>query len=333
MAKLKITFDERKFKRELEKQLKKEVNRISGQIDADQMKINDSGEFTMLNKMQEDMLKTILECYDGNESLEVNGSYQVFPKYMKLSIKEAMMQLKSRGLIASFNIFLNGWSIFLTPNGISYFEDKEERERKDMSLFVKLPSNSRQLLQEIVDADNPVELLQEKFNQASSNKEDELLRSLLRELSGYGFIVVQWASNVPYNVQINNSARTYEEKEKEYEKQTSSSSSTIYNDHSINISGGGIVTTGSVINSTLTIDNSVQSINAKIEERGGDDKEELRQLLADTQELIENIKDSRYITKNRNFFSRLSNHLEKHGWFYAEIINLIGTATLMTIGS
>ncbi len=155
----------------------------------------------------------------------------------------------------------------------------------------------------------------------------------MRELSGYGFIVVQWASNVPYNVQINNSARTYEEKEKEYEKQTSSSSSTIYNDHSINISGGGIVTTGSVINSTLTIDNSVQSINAKIEERGGDDKEELRQLLADTQELIENIKDSRYITKNRNFFSRLSNHLEKHGWFYAEIINLIGTATLMTIGS
>ncbi len=130
MAKLKITFDERKFKRELEKQLKKEVNRISSQIDADQMKINDSGEFTMLNKMQEDMLKTILECYDGNESLEVNGSYQVFPKYMKLSIKEAMMQLKSRGLIASFNNFLNGWSIFLTPNGIHTLKTKKKEREK-----------------------------------------------------------------------------------------------------------------------------------------------------------------------------------------------------------
>ena len=83
--------------------------------------------------------------------------------------------------------------------------------------FYKLPSNSKALLDEIVNSNNPTELLCEKFKIAS-HQEDEVLRGIIRELSEQGYIkVTLWADNLPYHVVVNNSARTYNEKLKEYE--------------------------------------------------------------------------------------------------------------------
>lgn len=104
---------------------------------------------------------------------------------------------------------------------------------------------------------------------------------------------------------------------------------------SINI--GSIVTTGSnlilgdVVNSNLLIDNSIQKIENEIDQKGGDDSENLKKLLDEIKELIENIQESRHIPKNKSLFERLSNHLEKHGWFYGEVIGLIGTATMQML--
>lgn len=82
--------------------------------------------------------------------------------------------------------------------------------------FVKLPSNSKKLLDEILEANNPAEMLCEKF-QGISSKEDDMLRAIIRELVQYDFIKVLWADNVPYHVVINNSARTYNEQLCNYE--------------------------------------------------------------------------------------------------------------------
>ena len=104
---------------------------------------------------------------------------------------------------------------------------------------------------------------------------------------------------------------------------------------SINI--GSIVATGSnlilgdLINSSLSIDNSIQRIEQEIGEKGGDDSEELRALLDEVKELIENIQESRHVPKNKGLFSKLSNHLEKHGWFYGEVIGLLGAAALQML--
>ena len=83
--------------------------------------------------------------------------------------------------------------------------------------FKKLPSNSKEILDEILQSDNPAQMLCERFESAS-RKEDEELRGILKELREEGFVNVNWASNKPYLVNISNSARTYNERLAEYEK-------------------------------------------------------------------------------------------------------------------
>lgn len=82
--------------------------------------------------------------------------------------------------------------------------------------FSRLPSNSEQLLVELVRAENPTQVLLNRFGQASQ-KEDDELRSILRELRQYGYLDIKWADNVPYFVTLNNSARTYNEELTKFE--------------------------------------------------------------------------------------------------------------------
>lgn len=65
--------------------------------------------------------------------------------------------------------------------------------------FKKLPSNSEKLLREIVCADNPVQVLCARFENAS-RKEDTELRGIIRELHQEGYIDVMWADNVPISL-------------------------------------------------------------------------------------------------------------------------------------
>lgn len=82
----------------------------------------------------------------------------------------------------------------------------------------RLPSNSRQILDEIVHAENPVQMLCDRFEHASE-KEDDELRGIIKELRQKGYIDVKWADNVPYYVTINNSARTYNEQLAHFESE------------------------------------------------------------------------------------------------------------------
>lgn len=115
--------------------------------------------------------------------------------------------------------------------------------------FRKLPTNSKKLLDEIIQSENPVQMLCERFERASK-VEDEELRGILRELRAEGFINTKWADNKPYHITINNSARTYNEQLEEYEKM--SQSKAVYyigavNDKSITIGDGNKIS-----NSKLT---------------------------------------------------------------------------------
>lgn len=83
-------------------------------------------------------------------------------------------------------------------------------------MFEKLPSNSKQLLDDILQADNPSEFLHKYYVDAQS-KEKDVVMGIIRELIEKRFIDVKWADNAPYYVTIHNSARTYEELLKERE--------------------------------------------------------------------------------------------------------------------
>lgn len=98
-----------------------------------------------------------------------------------------------------------------------FFERAEQRKDTTSMGFNKLPSNSEQLLRELLESSNPTEYLAGRFKNALDNEDGEL-RGIIRELKSEGYIDVIWADNLPYHVTLNNSARTYHERLAEYEK-------------------------------------------------------------------------------------------------------------------
>ncbi len=116
--------------------------------------------------------------------------------------------------------------------------------------FNKLSINSKKLLDEIVKAENPTQLLCERFEDSSS-KENEELRSLIKELSHSKYIEIpMWADNKPYHVVVNNSARTYDEQLAEYEEEKRTQRGTTYigtvNDHSVRIGSGNKISNSNI---------------------------------------------------------------------------------------
>ena len=71
-----------------------------------------------------------------------------------------------------------------------------------------------------------------------------------------------------------------------------------------------------------SIDNSQKVIYEKIEELGGEDKEELKDILNEIVKLLEKMADEKTIPNNVNIFKRVLNHMDKHGWFYSDILSL-----------
>lgn len=123
--------------------------------------------------------------------------------------------------------------------------------------FNKLPSNTKQLLDEIVNAENPTKYLSDRFDAATA-KEDDELRSFLRELKDGGYITIpMWSGNKPYHVIINNSARTYNERLAEYEAEKITAQNITYNitDKSVTIGNGnnfkGSTIAGEINNSSI----------------------------------------------------------------------------------
>lgn len=82
--------------------------------------------FHLLEVSSEETLDKILHCYDGNENLRVSGEYDIFPEYIRQSLRLEFEILRMCGIIASPQLFLSGeWQLYLTPQGKRYFEDKE----------------------------------------------------------------------------------------------------------------------------------------------------------------------------------------------------------------
>lgn len=195
--------------------------------------------------------------------------------------------------------------------------------------FQKLTSASKQLLDQIVQTDNPADMLCRKF-EGITYKEEDALRATIGELCQLGYINVLWADDLPYYVTINNSARTYNERLAEYEEEKAKANQQYVFSGSFNNNGNMVF--GSISGSTLSVDNSIHKLERDIDELGGDDKEELHELLDEVKELIENIESSRSIPKQKRLFQRLNDHVVRHGWFYGGVIQLLGTAVMKCLG-
>ena len=80
-------------------------------------------------------------------------------------------------------------------------------------MFNKLPSNSEKLLLELVQAESASQVLQAKYEGITHKERD----GMVRELISLGYISAKWADNIPYIVNLSNSARTYYEQLEAFE--------------------------------------------------------------------------------------------------------------------
>lgn len=328
MAKFEIKFDIKK----LEKELNKQVNEIVRKKQKEMLIQHNKERLSMnlLSKNAETMLTVFLNKYNEKKDYTINGNMSEFPDYMRFSIKETMEDLKLYGYISNYNNFIDGgWFVTLTPESLQYFEKKGCR----VELFEELADSEKDLLKEIIELENSGGNISEFLEEKVNNDEKDIVRGIVGELDSNGLIRVSWASNTVYNAILTQAGRTYFEREKKYNEKLSRLSSNTYNINHLNATNSNVVM-GDVINSILNVDNSISRIEQEIEEKcnSEDDKRALHELLEETKEIIENMKDSKHIDKRKSFFQKLTDHFDNHGWFYAEVVNLLGQTVLNLLG-
>jgi len=283
-----------------------------------------------LDKMSEEALKIIIAKYDGNPSCFVEGNGDVFPDYMRLSIKNIINTLENKNLITSGKNYLRGsWSAILTPDGLSYFEQKTMEERRVNNMFDRLPSNERDELRKILDSENPVEMLQKRFENISF-KEEGILRGILASLCNAQLIDIFWADDVPQELTITNWGRTYFEREEYNEENSKNVSFPRISIGTINASDSNFIF-GDNVNSAINLERSIGKIETKIDQEGGDEKEDMKAILQEMRNIIDEITLTGTIPQNTGWTEKIGNHLHKHEWFYGAVISLLGKAVLQKI--
>ena len=329
MSNFKIKIDMKKFEKDLNKQLEKIVYEQQKEFMLKNKIEKGDNEMTILPQKEEELLQIILNKYDGNEEMNVNGNSTELPKNMRFGLKDIFNTLKLYNYIAEWNFYIGGeWFVVLNQEGIDYFGKKGMRQE----LFEELADNEKKLLKEIVETEanggNISELLANKVDL----DEKDIVRGIIGSLRKNGLLNVSWASDTVYNASLTNPGRTYFEREAKYLKRMESNKNNIYNFGDISIDRGNFVA-GDVVNSVLNVDSHIAQIEKDITDKAEDnDKEKLKEILEEAKEIMENINNNGIIEKRKGFFKKLTEHATKYGWFYAEIVNLIGTAVLTKIG-
>lgn len=328
MSKIEIKFDTKKFEKELNKKVNELVKNKQRELAVRKNKENSN--MILLSKNAETMLRVFLKEYEKTRDYEISGSTSQFPNYINYSLHKTLDELEICGYISTKILSINGgWSVVLTPEAIDYFEKKGSRSE----LFEELVESERDLLQELIkneiDDGNMTEYVQGRLEDDSK----DIFRGILEKLYSNGLVSFLLEDDTAYDVQLTQAGRTFFEREKRYNEKIKALANTIYNIKNIQANQSNLVL-GDVVNSTLNIDNTISQIEKKIDEecKTEDEKTELKALLIETQEIIESIKESRHIEKRKSFMERISKHLEKHGWFYGEIVGLLGQAMLTMLG-
>lgn len=319
----------KKFEKDLNKQLEKIVYEQQKELILKNKIEKGDNEMTILPQKEEELLQIILNKYDGNEEMNVNGNSTELPKNMRFGLKDIFNTLKIYNYIAEWNFYIGGeWFVVLNQEGIDYFEKKGMRQE----LFEELAENERKLLKEIIEADEKNENINQLIEDKLKDDKKNIIKEIIHGLDSNGLVNVFWADNIPYRVSLTNPGRTYFEREAKYLKRMESNKNNIYNFGDISIDRGNFVA-GDVVNSVLNVDSHITQIEKDIADKVEDnDKEKLKEILEEAKEIMENINNNGIIEKRKGFFRKLTEHATKYGWFYAEIVNLIGTAVLTKIG-
>lgn len=270
-----------------------------------------------MNNNEEVVLDVLLNKYDNNYDVVVNCNE--FPDYMKFSIKNYMNNLKYYGLISMCDFFIDGTCyITLTPDALQYYNKKGSR----LELFNELTDDEKELLSELINISN--QDISNFLNSKLDDDNDNYYRGVIGNLKSNGLISLFWVDNKVYNALLTQNGKTYFEREKKYMDRLNKGL----------VINNGTVFMGDVINSTVNINNTFDKIEREINEKCQDEteREELKELLSEAKEIIDNYKNTNVIGQRKSFFKKMTKHLDMHGWFYAEIVSLFGQFVLSVLG-
>lgn len=286
-----------------------------------------------LSKFEEEALRIWVDEYQKSsmENYELKLNLSLLPEYIKNQNKTIFSNLNKTGLITVEILNLSGsYVVKLTPEALEYFDEQDAYVLANMP--DALPKNAEILLNEILTSKLPKLDIEEKYHLMCKKgvDADEIL-GILAQLKEKGFIDYGLGGNYElYALKIKNEGKTYFERRKSFlnnmQQQTTTTAASVYN-----ITGSNVVF-GNAINSTMSIDNSIHEIEKLIDEQGGKEASELKELLAEVKDVIDNMKDAGKVIKNTGLFKRLNQHIQNHGWFYGAVIQLLGQAALMVMG-
>ena len=109
------------------------------------------GDMRIMDEAAEEIFQIILKQFDGNDQRYVQGNETLFPSSYRGSVLTEFEKLKQYGVISNYRPWIGGaWEISLSPQGIHYFEKKEEalsqanstmqvaerRTRKEYEVFI-----------------------------------------------------------------------------------------------------------------------------------------------------------------------------------------------------
>ena len=82
----------------------------------------------ILDANAEELLRIVLDNYDGNESNRVHGNPNDLPENLYHSLSLELEKLLMYGVVSRAQNYISFWEVYLSNQGKSYFESKEKAE-------------------------------------------------------------------------------------------------------------------------------------------------------------------------------------------------------------
>ena len=248
---------------------------------------------TVLSKAEESVLRAILAHYVRNDKNFFRTKYDIFPEYILNNLGQYLESLKSRSLIASYNQMLEIIEMYLTPDGIDYFVNKKKQ------IF---PTNSMELLHQLLDQDNPEGYMQYLFEDLDY-KSDSRLRAMMRDLREKGYIVTLWADNVPEHIEFNEKAYTANE-ESRCEMQTGT-----YIVNNITNGNANINSTDNSVRNTNISYNDSEIFERMLDTASNLTEENKKEVIMAIEDMKNNYNKPRFKEKYYKFIEVAANHI------------------------
>jgi hypothetical protein len=100
------------------------------------------GGMRIMDQAAEEVFKAVLSCYDGNEKRYVHSNCDVIPEAHQNSLLLEFEKLTMYGVIASPRVWIDAmWEATLTPQGLTYFEDKDRAQQKEEDQVFQIMKN------------------------------------------------------------------------------------------------------------------------------------------------------------------------------------------------